>query len=270
MNATGTRQRWGGGAARALPSAVLGVALAGCGSVHGIPVDQIANDIAVTVCPKAWSCCDATQLMGNDTAGTSEPDCETKTANNYRQQLQQVQSSMDAGRARYEQSKVDACLQTIQQSTCQMLNTTNHLAGVPGCESFVTPLVDLGGVCGQDYECISGWCHDDHCERRAGADEACSKDIPCDAGLVCDLGLPDGQQICVVPQANGASCTDLLQCQSTVCDDASMTCVANTAPMCFYSSGCAAAGGGRPSAAVIALFVAFAAVGLARARRRPR
>jgi hypothetical protein len=249
---------------------LFGVALAGCGSKHGIPVDQVAGDIATTVCPKAWSCCDATQLMGNDMAGTSEQDCETKTENGYRQQLQQVQSSMDAGRARYEQSKVDACLQTIQASTCQMLNTTNHLAGIPGCESFVTPLVDLGGACGQDYECISGWCNNNSCERFPAAGEACASGIPCDTGLVCDLGLPDGEQVCIAPQADGASCTDLLQCQSTVCDDASMTCVPNTGTMCFYSSGCDAAGCGRPSAAVIVLFIVFAAVGFARARRRPR
>ena len=255
---------------RGMSFALFGMALAGCGSVHGIPVDQIATDIAMTVCPKAWSCCAATQLMGNDMAGTSESDCETKTKNGYSQQLQQVQSSMDAGRARYEQAKVDACLQTIQMSTCQMLNTTNHLIGIPGCESFVTPLVDLGGACGQDYECISGWCNNNSCERRAGADEACSSHIPCETGLVCDLGLPDGQQICVAPQADGATCTDLLQCQSTVCDDASMTCVPNTATMCFYSSGCSAAGCGRPSASVILLFAAFAAVALIRTRRRPR
>ena len=49
--------------------------------------------------------------------------------------------SVDQKRASYQSSKLDTCLMTIQSSDCTALNVTNHVAGIPGCESFTTPLV---------------------------------------------------------------------------------------------------------------------------------
>src|SRR6185503_7279228 len=39
--------------------------LAGCGGVHGIPIDETAKKIAETVCTKAWVCCTVDQLKSN-------------------------------------------------------------------------------------------------------------------------------------------------------------------------------------------------------------
>ena len=63
-----------------------------------------------TVCSKAYACCTLPQLMGNGSAGTSaatatadcttdvapcEHACETKTAEDFRNQLSGVQRSVD-------------------------------------------------------------------------------------------------------------------------------------------------------------------------------
>jgi hypothetical protein len=131
-----------------------------------IPIVATATQIAQTICPKAYLCCTPDQFSINANAGTTEQECETNTTDLFRSLLQTVQDSQDAGRCRYEQSKVDACLETIRTSTCGMLNITNHLTGVPNCASFTTPLVAAGGTCTQAFECIDGAPAQYHASRR--------------------------------------------------------------------------------------------------------
>src|SRR5579862_9271884 len=71
--------------------AVALIGLGGCGSVSGIPIDDTANRIATTVCPKAWTCCTADQLSSNSSAGTDVASCESATADNYRNVLSGLQ-----------------------------------------------------------------------------------------------------------------------------------------------------------------------------------
>ena len=111
---------------------LLSAALLGCGGVDGIPIDKTAKDFADAICPKAYSCCTADQLMNNDAAGTSEAECKMLTADNFTNFLQGLQNSQSAKRSKFEQTKVDACLQTIRSADCATLNMTNHLSGVPG------------------------------------------------------------------------------------------------------------------------------------------
>jgi hypothetical protein len=262
-----------------LSCTVPGLAAAGCGQVHGIPVDKTATDIAQAVCPKAWNCCTSDQLTNNSMAGTSEQDCEVESKQGFSDQLSGVQQSVDQKRSVYEQTKVDACLETIRSSTCAMLDVTNHLLGVPGCESFVTPLVSAGGACSNDYECIGGWCKpptapatgDGVCTATSAAGQSCAGNN-CGSGLTCDPKTSDPtDDVCVAPGDTGAACADAFECQSFSCGTSGgsgMTCAAATSSMCFYSSGCSAAGGGRPGLCSVLLFFAAAAVTLRRARRR--
>jgi hypothetical protein len=270
----------------ALVVALIG--LGGCGNVSGIPIDQTANQIATTVCPKAWTCCTAGQLSNNSSAGTDVASCETATASNYQMTLAGVQASVDAKRATYQASKLDACLATIQSADCATLNMTNHLAGVPGCDSFTTPLVASGGACSQDYECIDGWCNvpttstngDGVCAAFIASNQSCAAagGPSCGPNAVCDIeGTLDdpSDDLCEPVSDLGGACTDDLQCTTLHCTSSGgpgMTCAAATTPpaaMCFYQSGCSEAGG-RPGPGTLILFAGFAAIAFLRAGRARR
>ncbi len=281
------------GFVRIVSTAVYGglvaiVGLLGCGGVSGIPVDQTATRIANTICPKAWMCCTADQLSSNSGAGTDVASCESATTQNYQNILSGLQASVDQKRATYQSSKLDACLATIQSSDCATLNMTTHIMGVPGCESFTTPLVAVGGPCSQDYECINSWCNvpssstngDGVCATFLAAGQSCADagGPSCGPNAVCDVeGTPydSTDDLCASVSDIGGTCADDLQCTSLNCSSSGgsgMTCAAATTPpaaMCFYSSGCSEAGG-RPGAGTLVLFAAFAAVAFARAGRARR
>jgi hypothetical protein len=262
--------------------------LPGCGNVGGIPVDQTATRIANTICPKAWMCCTGDQLSSNSAAGISEQDCITQTTASYKSQLSTLQFSVDQKRASYQSSKLDACLMTIQTSDCTALDVTNHVAGIPGCESFTTPLVAVGGACSQDYECINGWCNVPTTSNNgegvcaafvpAGGSCAVAGGASCGPSSVCDVeGTPDdsSDDLCAAVSDIGGTCADDLQCTSLNCTSSGgsgMMCAAATTPppaMCFYSSGCSEAGG-RPGAGTLLLFAGFAAIAFLRAGRARR
>jgi MYXO-CTERM domain-containing protein len=249
--------------------------LLGCGGVQsktGVPIETAPDEIATTVCPKAYECCTAAQLMGNkDLAGTSEPDCEVKTKNGYANDISGIQASEMAGRSMYNGDKLAACLATIRASTCAMLNTTNHLTGVPGCDSFVTPMVQVGGACGNDYECVQGWCKPN--QMMSGADgtctvptngEPCTSDGRCAPRFQCDSST----NTCLALGAVADACTSDTQCQSGVCGaaaGATTTTCQPPADTCFYASGCAF--GGPPPPAVLGIILLVGLGALARRRR---
>jgi hypothetical protein len=269
--------------------AVALIGLGGCGGVSGIPIDDTANRIATTVCPKAWMCCTADQLSNNSSAGTDVTSCEGATKENYQNILSGLQASVDAKRASYQSSKLDACLSTIQSSDCATLNITNHLEGVPGCESFTTPLVGPGGACSQNYECINGWCNvpptsangDGVCATFVATNHSCAAGggASCGPNAVCDTeGTADSADDLCAPVADvGGVCMDDLQCTTLNCTSSGgsgMSCAAATATdppaaMCFYQSGCSEAGG-RPGPGTLLLFAGFAAIAFLRAGRARR
>ena len=257
------RIRWSAAAGAAV-SAMFGVA--GCGQVTpadpgaGVALNAAPDDIAQTVCPKAYSCCTASELMGNDLAGTDEASCEVATAKSFVDQLSAVEDSQRAGRARYDGMRVAACLATIRSSTCDALGATNHLSGIPGCETFVVPLVAEGGDCFNDWECMVGRCNAGKCQAQPANGEACA-DGHCADGAVCD---PAG--LCVAKRGDGEACAEAAQCPSLQC--ANGTC-APRAHACFYSSGCAVAGSEPMSQLAACLTLMLLVVALAHRRPAP-
>lgn len=258
-------------------AAAVALALTGCGRVDGIPIQDTATAFAQAICPKAYSCCTTQQLMSNAAAGTTEAECETNTAQRFEQQLQTMQSSQNAGRARYDQTQVDACLAAIRAASCTDLTAIHSLTQLPACDStFATPLVAAGGHCQQDYECIAGVCQrppgsfDGVCVAGAAAGASCGTDR-CGPSLTCDgAGTMDtGDDVCVAPQDDGAACTDALSCKSGNCSGSGSggkTCQPPSAPQCFYGGGCSTAGGRPgPGAVAAALLLLVPAV----RRRRP-
>jgi hypothetical protein len=248
------------------------------GMPNTIPIVETALEIASAICPKAYQCCTTAQLEANSFAGMTEQECVASTSESYRDFLQDVQSSQDAHRARYERSKVDACLDTIRTSSCAMLNMTNHLRGVPNCGSLTTPLVATGGVCSQGFECIDGVCQipqgaiEGVCGTGAGAGQSCAT-ATCAPGLVCDPrdGADETDDVCAQLQADGTACTNPIQCRSGYCaapaGGGATICTATS--QCFYSSPCTA-GAGRPTLAALLLAGAMLAAAVVRSRRSRR
>jgi hypothetical protein len=221
--------------------------------------------------------------MGNDAAGTTEAACETKTSKNFRDQLNTMQGSENAGRAKYDQAQVDLCLTALRGATCTELTAIHNIAGLPACNAtFATPLVAIGGKCGQDYECIDSVCQkapdawEGLCAVGASVGASCTTDR-CAQDLSCDSrdSNSDTDSVCVAEQENGGACVDNFDCKSRSCVAAAgataKTCMAPTAPQCFYGGGCSAAGG-APRVASLLLMGLFTAVALLRSRRsaRPR
>lgn len=244
------------------------VAAAGC---EGSGQDQALGDgpreIARTVCPKAYSCCMAAQLMGNDLAGTDERSCEVNTEQKFKEDFDRVKQSQDKGRADFDEAKFEECLATIRSSTCEMLNTTNHLVGVPGCDSFVIPKVALGGACIHDFECIGGWCQhepgvfaDGVCQPRHQAGAACNQGL-CAPGLPC-VGA-EGAKMCIALAAQGAACAADGECASGNCPmpaaGGARTCGPPRSDKCFYGSSCSYSGP-APTALLGVLILSVAAL----------
>lgn len=269
---------------KVLTGSVLAAALSGalgCGEVSGIPIEKTATDFAKAICSSAYKCCTPETLMGNDAAGMSEAECEMKTAANFRNQLQTMQDSENKGRSKYDQKQVDACLEALRAASCEMLTSIRSLSGIPACNStFAAPEVQVGGTCGQDFECMNSVCvkqpmaWEGTCGEGAPIGASCTTDH-CAQNLSCDPrdANNDTDSVCVAEQDVGGPCIDNFDCKSRVCAASAtgggMTCQAQTAPQCFYGGGCSA-GGGRPSVAALLLMGLFVFVALARTRRRAR
>ena len=104
----------------------------------------------------------------------------------------------------------------------------------------------------------------------AQASCADDKQVKCAQDYICD----PGRDRCVHREELRASCSDPYDCKSGVCATSTsetpdaLTCQPPPAPgdMCFYESGCSAAGN-RPGAGTIILLALFAVVAIVRARR---
>lgn len=250
-----------------LTGSVLTVAVLGCGGVSGIPIEKTATDFAHVICDAAYKCCTTETLMGNSAAGMSEPECEMKTAQNFRNQLQNMQSSENAGRSKYDQMQVDKCLEALRAAQCPALTSIRTISGIPECDStFATPLVAAGGTCQNDFECIEGVCADGKCGAGTPAGGFCyATGTKCAPKLLCDPrdGSNDTDDVCVVEQDIGGACLDNFECKSRLCSGGTCT---QPAAQCFYGGGCSA-GGGRPGGAALSLMGLFVIVALARTRR---
>jgi len=253
---------------------LLPVLVLGCGKVAGkaggIRAEDAPREIARAVCPKAYVCCTAMELMGNEMAGTDEPSCELKTAEAFHNQLQPVLASQSRFRSDYDGVKLEACLAHVRAATCEELGTTNHFSGIPGCDAFVEARLGHGEACTQDWECIEGWCEgsvmgaDGACRPLAKEGEACDP-AKCEKDIRCDSAT----KMCARPRAEGEVCLRGDQCASNNCPAAATAgadrkCAPAKGGACFYSAACSAAGAGRPGLLSLALMLAIAAVAAVR------
>lgn len=258
----------------------VAAAAASCGG-GGDALTKAPSQIAEVVCPKAYQCCTADKLMNNDLAGTDVASCQDLTRDEFRSQFEGIRESQRRGRAEFDQAKLDACLATIAGSTCESLNMTNHLTGVPGCDGFVIPKVAVGGACFVDWDCVGGWCDTSD---PSASDGVCrplgTEGVACEFNSECAEGFDCLNFVCRALKAEGVACTYGEDCQSGRCapPEGMLTgsvCQAPLPPdpgMCFYESACAYAGTGPASLLGTAAFAlaGLALLGRRRRRRRPR
>ena len=233
---------------------ILAFPLFACGGAvkpePGISPKDAPKLLAPAICFQAYRCCTMQQLMGNDNAGASMDTCETMTETALTNQVSAIEASERKGRVNYDGLKVQACLDYLKamDTTCDDLNMTFHLSGVPACANFLEPEVAVGGACANDFECTDGFC--DKTGAAPGNDGACRA-----LGKVSD------------------SCANMGRCEPGLsCDATDMTCrmpppaAGQPGPMCFYSTACSYAGGDRGAASVLGLGLLLTAV--MRRRRR--
>jgi hypothetical protein len=233
-------------------ASLLALPLAACDDVQSVPglaPDLAPKALAEAICPAAYRCCSADQLMSNDQAGTDVATCETKTEAAFESHVANIKASEKKGRVVYSGLKVQGCVDFLKSASCMDLQMTGHFTGLPACSSFLTPLIDAGGPCSQDFECIDSFCdrtgvaagQDGTCRAFAKAGEACSADLRCASDLACDAGTGK----CVARPAGGPA----------------------PANACFYSSACNYTGGDRGAYSLLGVGLLLAAVA---ARRRDR
>jgi hypothetical protein len=236
-------------------ASLVALPLAACDGVKTIPglaPDQAPKALAQAICPAAYRCCMPDQLMSNDQAGTDVASCEMKSEAGFAAQVAGIQDSEKKGRVVYDGEKVQKCVEFLETAPCPELQNTGHFTGLPACSSFIQPLVEVGGACGNDVECKQSYCD--------------------------RTGLPDGQDgACRAYASEGDDCSAAgVRCgYSQRCDAATGKCVplpTGAAPkpnsLCFYSSACSYAGGDRGAFSLLGVAILLGAA--ARRRRAPR
>lgn len=241
---------------------------------NDIAIQYAPAEMARTICTRAYDCCTVDQLMSNDAAGTTEAACERESTKSFRNTMNAVERAQQRGRLAYHGDLLATCLANIRAASCDELNRTNHLSGVDCGATYLEPKVAVGGACDMDSECMGG-----SCAVAEGADEgicvvfghendSCADGARCAAGFACD----GNTHLCYATNPDGAVCTSPAQCSSGSCNASptggASTCGPPAPTMCFYSSGCAAAGSAPPSLPAAAVVLAAIAWAVGARRRR--
>lgn len=270
-----------------LPAAlVTGLALvsgASCSDAGPPPFDP--NDIALayapremaaSICTRAYDCCTVEQLMSNEAAGTDEASCERLSRDALGNRMDAIARAEHRGRLVYHGDKLASCLANIRAASCDDLRRTNHLSGFDCGVQYLEPKVAVGAACDLDEECIGGSCavpegaSEGICVVFGGAGESCADGAKCASGFACDVNTHQ----CHAVAPDGAICSANAECASGSCNKGAAgdsTCGPPPPTMCFYSSGCAAAGAGAPSPFAGVAMILLALMPFAwRGRRRAR
>lgn len=144
------------------------VALAAATSCSGsssssgsLSLDKVPGELARVFCAKLYQCCSAAERMGNLVAGSDQNSCVTTTSAFVALALIGVQDSIAKGRAAYHPEQMGACLDKMGALDCPAARMTDLDANtIPECAAAFEPKVAVGGACGDDGDCIAGYCKD--------------------------------------------------------------------------------------------------------------
>jgi hypothetical protein len=219
-----------------------------------VPLDQLANAYAATVCAKNFDCCTQADLKGKTLAT-----CESNTASALQTGIQAITDAVARGRTTYNADQAAECLLGIATVDCQSWPLSAGASLPAGCETVIVPQVASGGACRSAVECTTGFCTgatstaDGTCLPRAAGGDNCAQVLlqnSCQDGLFCD-----STNLCSAIKAEGSVCTRARECISQTCGlptgadaAAGNVCLPaacySTGP--FLAAGCSV--GGRPAA----------------------
>ena len=93
----------------------------------GVPFGDGPQQIAETVCPKAYECCTGAELMQNTIAGSDVESCEEKTLDSFENNFDDFEEAIDDGRAAYHGDRLETCLTFIRTSSCPALKVVRKI-----------------------------------------------------------------------------------------------------------------------------------------------
>ena len=198
---------------------------------------EAAYDTLQPRCEKVLECCDQSEQELVFRSGTYESadECVESESGLFGITQGLLESSYVAERIDFDDVAVEGCIQSIQELSCDDYHDqANITETLPGCRNMIVPLVEEGESCSEDFECISGVCHeeDDDSVCRALPDqegEDCIN-LSCDHGLYCDTL----ENTCRPIAHEGEACDDHAQCITEYCTDSNgeQTCQERGTEMC--------------------------------------
>lgn len=185
------------------PLATLLLGLTACGTTEdepsAVPLSQVPAKYAAALCD-AYAAC-VGPLLDVYTPGE---DCTVRTADVIEDEFRAVERAVEAGRIEYDGTKLQACLDEIQQRSCETLLEREPEA----CRDALRGTIEQGGDCSLSEECEgSQFCSFEQqcpgkCMPLQLSGGACQSDGQCDSGLVCS----EATERCVEPAGPGDRC----------------------------------------------------------------
>jgi hypothetical protein len=190
---------------------------------EGPALDAVGPLLAESLCPHFFDCCSEDDLRGLfdeiDPDPTDVPDCVAALTGPLSELVGDLEVSVDAGRLRYSGGAMASCLEQISGASCEQFGPLlGDLERFSACEPPFIPLVEDGGACARNEECIGGLCRREGdigtCAALPGEGAPCPEST-CAAGLFCD----DIGSTCVPQRIDGDQCIQDDQCAGGVCVD---------------------------------------------------
>lgn len=206
---------------------VLVIAALGCGGGGSgdLALEDFATEMGAATCAKIFDCCTEPELMAMF-EGIDPPIDSIEACNDFYGGLLTalfvpvIRDGQEAGRLIYHPDRAGECLDVVTEMSCAEFAAVRSSESFGGCQSPVEPLVEDGGTCFSDDECLSGYCDDSGeddgvCAELPGEGEACTGD--CADGFYCGFDQETFEQVCQPLLADGSECDVDGACLSGTC-----------------------------------------------------
>jgi len=167
-------------------------------SVPAVPLEEVPAKYAAALCSVIENCYgDLLQLLAPG------EDCLANATVQAEEELATLPDAIDAGRVKYDGTKLQACLDEVAAADCSFLSEREP----ESCNAVFVGTVEEGGDCQHNEECEGDqYCNfsdacPGSCSRREQAGEACTGNSDCAAGLKCGEA-----SLCVAPAQQGEAC----------------------------------------------------------------